>query len=150
MKKRQRRTIGSLVKVPVDDFFVYAQILQETDMVFFDSKGKDNLSEMDIINLPVLFRVSANDDAIIDGRWSKVGKTEISSNFSQPVPRFIQDALNPEKYEIYLGGDIRPASKDECKNLDRCAVWAVNHIEDRIRDYYNNVPNVWVEQMSFK
>jgi hypothetical protein len=102
------------------------------------------------INLSILFRVSANNDAIIDGRWLKFGKAELKQKFAQPVPRFIQDTLHPDKYEIYLGGDIRSSTKKECVELNRCAVWAVNHIEDRIRDHYRNVPNLWVEQMNLK
>lgn len=150
MKKKQKRTIGSIVKVPVDDYFIYAQILDNTEMVFFDTKNLENENINQIVEFPVLFRVATNDNYILDGTWEKIGKSEIKKEFLQPVPYFIQDALNPDKFEIYLNGNIRPATKKECLELDRCAVWAVNHIEDRIRDHYNNKPNAWVEQMKLK
>ncbi|MBC3809744.1 hypothetical protein H8K52_20635 [Undibacterium seohonense] len=150
MVARQRRTIGSIVIIPIDDFFIHAQVLPEVDMVFFNTKGKTNLTPDEIVNTQVLFREAVNDDAIRDGRWLKAGKASISKENSQPLPKFIQDALNPTKFEIYVGGVIRSAKREECLNLQRCAVWAVNHIEDRIRDYYNGMPNKWVEQMRIK
>jgi hypothetical protein len=150
MSKRQQRTIGAIVSVPIENYSVHAQVLADTDMVFFDSRNKADQPLADILSSNVLFRVGVNSDAILDGRWIKVGKAEISQEHLIPVSRFIQNALNPEKFEIYTGGTTRSASKDECKNLDRCAVWAVNHIEDRIRDHYNGVENVWVEQMRLK
>ncbi|TGM26163.1 Imm26 family immunity protein [Leptospira levettii] len=150
MNKKQRRTVGSIIKVPIDNYYIYGLILHETDIVFFDSKNFENLSVNEIVELPILFRVAANSDAVLDGRWTKIGKIDLPEKFSVPVPRFIQNEINPDKFEIYLGGQIRPAKKEECKDLERCAVWSVRHIEDRIRDHYNNMPNVWVEQMRLK
>ncbi len=150
MSKRQRRTIGSIVKIPVADYHIHAQILLETDMVYFDTKGKNNISLKEITESPILFRVATNDNAILNGSWIKIGKIEIQDQLSKSVETFIQDALNPEKFEIYLNGEIRSATKQECVGLDRCAVWEINHIEDRIKDHYNNKPNVWVEKMRLK
>ena len=150
MRKRQRRTIGSIVEIPIEQYRIHAQILPDCDMVFFDTKNVINPNIEEILASKVLFRVAANDDAILDGYWVKVGKAELKEEFSKPVPKFVQDALNKEKFEIYLGGESRPATRKKCEGLDRCAVWAVNHIEDRIRDHYNNKPNVWVEQMRLK
>ncbi len=141
MRKRQRRTIGSIVEIPVDGYRIHAQILPENDMVFFDTKEIVNLSVGEIVSSEVLFRISVNSDAILDGRWPKIGKFDLRKEFLNPVPRFIQDQLNKNKFEIYLGGNISPATRKDCEGLDRCAVWAVNHVEDRIKDYYNNVPN---------
>ncbi len=150
MNKRQRRTVGSIVSIPIENYRVHAQILADTDMVFFDTKHLTDESLTEYESFEVLFRLPVNSNAILDGRWVKVGKENIKDEFSKPVPRFIQDALNPEKFEIYIGGNIHPSTKNECKNLDRCAVWAVNHVEDRIRDHYNGVSNVWVEKMRLK
>jgi len=150
MSKRQQRTIGAIVSVPIENYTIHAQILADTDIVFFDTRNKVDPNLAVILSSNVLFRVAGNSDAILDGRWLKVGKAEISQEHLKPVSRFIQNALSPEKFEIYTGGNIRSCSKDECKNLDRCAVWAVNHIEDRIRDHYNGVENIWVEQLRLK
>ncbi|KZZ47432.1 hypothetical protein A3759_29980, partial [Thalassolituus sp. HI0120] len=132
MRKRQRRTVGAIVEIPIEQYRIHAQILPEFDMAFFDTKDINDPSIEEILASTVLFRVSANDNAILDGRWLKIGKSELKEEFARPVPKFIQNALNKEKFEIYLGGDIRRATREECEGLDRCAVWAVNHIEDRI------------------
>lgn len=150
MSTKQKRTVGSVITIPIDGYCVHAQILDETDIVVFDTRDKNIKTASDVVSQSVLFRVSANSDAILSGAWLKLGKAALNPTLSQPVPRFIQNALNPNKFEIYLGGNIEPAKKEECLNLDRCAVWAVNHIEDRIRDHYNNQPNIWLEQMRLK
>jgi len=150
MSAKQRRTVGAVVKIPVDDYFVHAQILPEADMVFYNTKDKGDLAPDEVVSSKILFRAAVNHDAILDGRWMKTGKAPLSQEHTQPVRRFIQDALNPDRFEIYLGGEISPATREECVGLDRCAVWAVNHIEDRIRDHYNGVPNVCVEQLRLK
>ena len=60
---------------------------------------------------------------------------------------FIQDALNPTNFELYNPntGEIVPITKNEIIGLERAAVWDKNHVEDRVRDFYNNVPCVWLE-----
>ena len=90
MRKRQRRTIGSIVEIPVEQYRIHAQVLPECDMVFFDTKEKSDPSIEDLLSSKVLFRVAANDDALLDGRWLKVGKTELKEEYSKPIPTFIR------------------------------------------------------------
>jgi hypothetical protein len=61
--------------------------------------------------------------------------------------QFIQDAIHPDRFEFYdpNTGESRPATKEKIKGLERASVWEANHIEDRIRDYYNGVPCVWLK-----
>lgn len=150
MSKRQKRTVGAVIKVPVDNYSIHAQILEEMDIVFFDTKSQKNITAESAVDFPVLFRIPANSDAILNGKWLKIGNAIIKDEFTKPIPRFIQDALNPNKFQIYHTGKIFQSSKDECIGLECCAVWAVNHIEDRIRDYYNGIPNIWLEQLKIK
>ncbi|MFD2232105.1 Imm26 family immunity protein [Alkalimarinus sediminis] len=150
MSKKQRRTIGSIFKLPVDDYFVHGQILDDTEIVVFDTKGRKIEDPGEIVLQPILFRVSANSDAILDGHWLKIGKAKISKELSKPIPRYIQDALSPDKYEIYERGVTRKATRDECLGLECVAVWAVNHVTDRVRDHYNGVPNVWLQQCTLQ
>ena len=48
-----------------------------------------------------------------------------------PPPAFIKDPISGE-FSIYYKREIRPSDKDECKNLERAAVWEYAHIVDRI------------------
>ncbi|WP_339846676.1 hypothetical protein [uncultured Halopseudomonas sp.] len=150
MGKRQQRTVGAIVVVPIEDYSVHAQILADTEMVFFDTKDRVDLTPPEILTSGVLFRVPVHDTAVLDGRWVKMAKEPVREENLKHVPRFIQDTLDPGRFEIYEGGEIRPSSRDECEHLERCAVWAANHVEDRIRDHYRGVTNLWVEQMRLK
>lgn len=60
---------------------------------------------------------------------------------------FIQDYFNPADLRIYIGGEVRPASYEECEGLERCALWDAEHIEDRLRSYYDGVPDKWSEPL---
>ena len=36
------------------------------------------------------------------------------------------------KYSIYRNGELLPSSYEECKDLETCAVWELNHVIDRL------------------
>jgi hypothetical protein len=146
MPVRQQRTMGAILRVPLNDgWHTYAQTLHEADFAFFDARTRDALAIEEIIQRPILFREAVHKSAYSTGRWPKVGKSPLKPELALPVPKFIQDGLCPDKFEIYLGGVIRPATKEECVGLSRCSVWEADHIEDRLNDHYAGVPNKWVE-----
>ena len=93
---------------------------------------------------PILFYVAVMNRAIKEKRWTVEGHSPLEEGLQSP-PRFIQDALNKKKFEIYEHGRIRPATRQECLGLEREAVWEPEHVEDRIRDHYAGRPNKWVE-----
>ena len=66
--------------------------------------------------------------------------------------KFIQDSLNPSKFESYNPntGEITPSTKEECIGLERAAVWEAEHVESRITDFFNSRENVWVKQLELK
>jgi len=149
--KGQRRTVGSILAVPLGDgTFCFAITLPEADFGFFDARLTEPVLSPDLLSKPILFRVAVHKSAYNKGRWLKVGTLEVPSELLKAVPTFIQDKLNPEQFEIYLGGDIHPATREQCEGLERAAVWDPEHIEDRLRDYYAGVPNVWVESLRLK
>jgi len=148
---RQQRTVGAVVKVPLEDgWHSYAQVLGEADFAFFDARTRDELSPEEVVSRPVLFRVAVSNHAVTRGRWLKVGKAPVAPELSKPVKKFMQDLLDPRSYSLYLGGEIRPATRAECEGLERTAVWEPEHVESRLRDHYAGVPNVWVEQLRLK
>lgn len=59
----------------------------------------------------------------------------------------MQDPVNPQKFQIYDRGFMRPALRSECEPLERTAVWDPEHVEDRIRDAYAGRESVWVRSM---
>lgn len=149
--KAQRRTIGAVVRIALGDgTHCYAQVLPDADYAFFDLRAKADPEVDQIVSQPVLFTVAVMNYAVTSGRWEKIGKAPVAADLNAPIPKFIQDALDPSKFEIYMGGTIRPATRDECHGLERAAVWDPEHVEERLRDHYAHRPNRWVESLRLK
>ena len=149
--KTQRRTIGAVVSIALGDgTHCYAQVLPDADFAFFDVRAEADLKVDQIVSQPVLFRVAVMNYAVTSGRWKKVGKAPLAAELQDPIPKFIEDALDPSKFEIYVGGNIRPATRNECHGLERAAVWDPEHVEERLRDHYAHRPNRWLESLRIK
>lgn len=48
-----------------------------------------------------------------------------------PPPMKIKDVIS-DKYLIYKNGQMYSSTYEECKNLETCAVWELEHIIDRL------------------
>src|SRR5262245_30075361 len=89
--KRQKRTVGAVVKIPFDGkWFTYGQILDDTEVVIFDVRTDCELSMDEITNQPIICRVAVSYHAITKGRWLKVGMYPISEELKKPIPKYIQ------------------------------------------------------------
>lgn len=145
---RQQRTVGAVLAVPLGDgTSTFALTLPEADFAFFDARTGEADPPLDLLAKPLLFRVAVHKSAWIAGRWPKVSKVAVPAELQSPQPKFIQDALRPERFEIYIAGSIRPSTRGECENLERAAVWEPEHAEERIRSYYAGVPSKWVQSL---
>ena len=148
MAVRQRRVIGGVLKVPLGDgWHAYAWTLPECDSALFDLRTDADLPPAEVVTHPIAFRVAVNDDQYRDGRWPRVGKVPPPPDVLAPVPTFIEDPISG-RFEIYLAGDIRPATRAECVGLERSAVWAPEHVEDRLRDHFAGRPCEWVQPLA--
>jgi hypothetical protein len=149
MSKKQRITVGSILEIYIEkEYYTYAQILGKAGYAFFDYKTKDKLKDYSILlDKPILFITSVYNDVITQGHWLKVGTLEIREDLQEQPIQFIQDAIHSDMFEFYdpNTGESKPATKEQIKGLERASVWEANHIEDRIRDYYNGVPCVWLK-----
>jgi hypothetical protein len=151
MSKRQQRSVGAIVKIELGDgHHTYARILDKANYAFYDIRTQEEITDLyQIISRPILFIIAAYDDVVTKGRWLKIGKLPLEE-FLQVLPyKFIQDKQKPENFELYNSntGETKPASKEECKNLECAAVWKASHVEERIRDHFAGRPNIWVEKM---
>lgn len=151
---KQRITLGSILEINIkNEYFTYAQILTEADCAFFDYKTKERLTDLSVLEkADVLFIVAVYDHAITTGRWAKIGTLNIRQSLKNKPMKYIQDSLNPEKFELYdpNTGNTKPARKEDCIGLEKAAVWEPEHVEQRIADHYEGKPNVWVEKMKIK
>jgi|HubBroStandDraft_2_1064218.scaffolds.fasta_scaffold303338_1 hypothetical protein len=149
-RKLVKRTIGDVVRIELGDgTHTYARVLPEASFAIYDAQTTEDLPIMKTVERPVLFYVAVMNRAVKEERWSVVGHKTLE-DWLQAPPRFIQDALNKKKFEIYQHGKIRPATRQECLGLERTAVWEPEHVEDRIRDFYAGRPNKWVELLKMR
>jgi Immunity protein 26 len=147
----QRRTVGNVLAIPLGDgTHVFALTLPEADFAFFDSRSSEPDPPADLLSRPVLFRVAVHQSAWAAGRWPRVAKVLVPPHLLRSQAKFIQDALHPEKFEIYLAGAVRSASRSECHGLERAAVWDPEHVEERIFSHYAGVPSKWVKSLSVR
>lgn len=128
--KRQTRTLGSIVKVPLENgFHTYARVLG-VELAFHDLRTKEEIKDLEqIITSPILFITTVNYYAITKGLWVKVGKISLEDYPVNIPPQFGQNPLNPEEFFIEENGFRRLATKDECKGLERLAVWTPEGVE---------------------
>lgn len=150
--KRQRRTPGTIVEIPLSDTTKgYALTLEEPLFALYDLQvsraASPSLAE--IISAPVLTRLWVMNHAVTRGRWITVGKVSVPTNLQEAPTFFKQDAITGE-LSLYSNGVRTPASREECQALERGAVWDPTHVEDRLRDHFLGVPNKWVTSLAIK
>ena len=145
--KRQQRTVGAIVKIPLDSsYHSYARILSQASFAFYDFRTKEDVSDLtEIISSPILFIVAVFNDAVTRGRWVKVGKLPLEPYFQKLPRKFIWDTIGL-RFQIYDNGNIREATREECQGLERAAVWEPEEVEERLRDHYAGGPNRQIEE----
>jgi hypothetical protein len=132
----------------MDGWHTYALMLESVDMAFFDARSTAELPIDEIVARPVLFRVAVHKSAYNTGRWLRVGAVPIPDALRGGVPEFRQDPITGHlEISDDEGVTFRDATLDECRGLERLAVWEPEHVEDRLRDHYAGVPNKWVESL---
>ena len=147
--KRPNRTVGAVLAVPLGDGTTcFALTLPDAEFAFVDARTTDQVIPDDLLARPILFRVAVYKYA--SHRWAKVGSVSLPPQLLATAPKFVQDALHLDKFEILVGGAIRSALRSECEGLERAAVWEPEHVEDRLRDHYAGVPNRWLNSMLLK
>ena len=148
---KQQRTIGAIVKVPLEKgFYRYGRILQGTSFAFYDIRSKEGQIDLaKIVSSPVLFIISVSNYAVTDGRWAKIGKLPLEKEFDFLPPRYTQDLLSPDKFKIiYSNGTVKQATRKECSGLERFAVWQPQQVEERLSDYFAGRKNRHLEQLN--
>ena len=148
---KQRIIPGAILEINVCGmYYCYAQIMNNKESyAFFDLKSKIRLTDLTILQCsPILFIIGVYDNVVTQGQWLKVGKLPIREELQVLPKEFIYHKFDKLQFELYdpNTGEDRPSTKEECRGLERCAVWDKHHVEDRLRDYYNGVPCIWLKE----
>jgi hypothetical protein len=144
-----RRAIGAVHAVPLaGDLHGFCIALQDADFAFIDHRSKSLHLPAGLLAMPILFRIAIHKSAWTKGRWPRVGMVKLPPGLQSAVPMFMRDALRPDQYSLYVGGEIRAATRAECMGLERMAVWDPEHAESRLQDHLAGRPNAWVRQLA--
>ncbi len=152
MKKNQRWTEGTIVRINLPDgSYSYAQLMPNYLVGFYEynSKLKDfDLAE--VASKPFLFFSTVYADAVTSGKWEKVAKIRDKFPVELMPMQFIQDGINTADFSLYntYSGEILRSTKEQCRGLERAAVWEANHIEERLLDFFNGVSNQLSEKLN--
>jgi len=149
--KLKKITVGDVIEIPLGDgTHIYARVLPGASCAFYDWRATEELPIEHAIRLPKMFFAAVMDFAVKEGRWPIVGHVPLDDRIVPP-PKFIQDPLNPNGFNIYLNScEIIQATREECLRLERSAVWYPEHMEDRLRDHYAGRKNKWVELLKMR
>ena len=148
--KLKKRTVGDIVQIPLGDgTHTYARVLPEASFAFYDSRTTEDLTVEQVIGRQILFFVAVMNHAITEGRWTIIGHVPVDDGLQAP-PKFIQDALDSNKFRIYKDGQMRPATRQECIGLECAAVWEPEHVEERLRDHYAGRKNKVFELLKIR
>jgi hypothetical protein len=150
-RKRFKKQEGDLVKIELGGgWHAYGRVLPNPLFAFYDLRTKEDLSFDQIKDRAILFKIWVMDRAVISGRWKILRNYPLEQHLRAVPTFFKQDPINYQAFSIYRNGEDRPASRAECSGLERAAVWDPEHVEDRLRDYYAEKPNKWVESMKIR
>lgn len=145
---RQKRVEGDVVEIPLGrDDFGYGIVLRKPLMAFFDLRTNKRPTIDEIVSRPIVWRIWVMNYAVIKGNWKIVGNVPLSPALREEVLFVNKDAISGELRIHHQDGTEAPATQDECEDLERAAVWDPEHVEDRLRDHFNGVPNKWAESM---
>jgi hypothetical protein len=151
--KRQWVKTGDLLRIDLGDgAHSYAAVSTTPLVVFFDYNTLADLPPRDVLGLHVAFRIWVFKSDLSSGRWPRVGKLDMPSEWLEQPVMFKQDkisgalALHHERFAA--SGFETAATLSECEGLECAAVWAASHVEDRLRDHFAGRENQWVRSLA--
>jgi hypothetical protein len=130
-KKRTRIKIGDVYAIPLPNGkYAFGRVFKDAGIGIYRYIGEN------IKDIPkdeeYKFIVGIYEYVLKSGDWTVVENRHFKSeDEAYPPPSCIIDSISGE-YSIYYKGETRSATKTECEGLEVTAVWADNHIIDRI------------------
>ncbi|GAB1268388.1 hypothetical protein NBRC116493_16410 [Aurantivibrio infirmus] len=145
-----KRKVGDIVKIDLKNgYFAFGRVLKEPLMAFYGFRATATPSVEEIVSKEILFKIWVMNNAVTSGRWPIVGHLDLDESLLKSVTFFKQDSISKKLY-LYRDSKVLPASREECIGLEKAAVWSASHVEDRLRDYFDGIPNKWVGSLQIK
>ncbi|TCM89721.1 immunity protein 26 of polymorphic toxin system [Paenibacillus sp. BK033] len=130
-KRRRRIKLGDVYAIPLPDGkFAFGRRFKDASIAIYKHIGET------IADIPLSedyrFVVGIYDYVLKSEEWPVVDNRPFKNDEEAwPPPYCVIDSLSGS-YSIYHKGEISPSDKVNCEGLEIAAVWAENHIIDRI------------------
>ena len=139
-----RKKVGDLYAIPLpNNTFAYGRVLQEVSVAFYKHCAED------IKDLPTKeeyeFTVCVHKSCFKE--WIFMENRPFANPADARPPLYQMKDIFTGRYSVYDFGEIRPATEEECRHLEVCAVWENEHIVDRLMggDWKKGFPNFYSE-----
>ena len=137
-----RKKVGDLYAIQLpDNTYAYGRVLQEVSVAFYRHRGEkiEDLPDKEDYE----FIVGVHQSCFKE--WIFVENRPFADSGDSLPPCYQMRDIFTGKYSIYNFGKITPATKEECENLEVCAVWEYKHIIDRLmgRDWKKWFPRFY-------
>jgi hypothetical protein len=131
-----------------DGLYGYAQYIEPTLTVFFSKYSTEPLEAKDLIDLPAAFKLCVYKSAFKDENNEKIGNIAVLAENAVKPTTFKQDIISGGLFIYDESGHPnniwRPASYEECKNIETTSVWEFGHVRRRLLELYDGKPNRWL------
>jgi hypothetical protein len=157
-KAQKNRAPGRVVCIDLGDGrCAYGRQLWSVNAEFYDHLGTmgESVDLLTLVEKPVAFTIFVTDRCFKrGGRWVLLDAVPLLEREKQRLDvKFRQDVISgalsivtracPPSVQF----SNRPATVEECDGLEQEAVWSPEHVEDRLRDHFDGLPNKWVESL---
>lgn len=124
----RKKKIGDLFAILLpDNKYAFGRLLLESCVAFYKHRG-NNINDLPL-NEDYEFIVCVHKSCFKE--WLFI-ETRSFNDEDEARPPLSQMRDISGNYKIYDYGNIRPATKEECENLEVCAVWEHEHILKRL------------------
>lgn len=150
MTRRRNQKPGDIVSIDIGDGRkFYAVALTHPLYAFLDGLIEPGEPADVVRSRDILFKLWATDGAVKTGRWPIIGKLDVHTVSAWDGAVFFkQDKISGRITAYERGCGIKTEiSIEEANQLECAAVWSAEHIEDRLRDHSDAVPNKWWASM---
>ncbi|UWP97182.1 immunity 26/phosphotriesterase HocA family protein (plasmid) [Aliiroseovarius crassostreae] len=150
---------GEVYEIPLSGgSFGYVKCLPYGEYAFLNYQSAQKLENVEVLkSAETLFRIWVMNYAFNkNSSWKRIGVLELNEDEKRGSDFFKQDQLSGrltiyrEAQDNPAGYEERPATLEECRGLERAAVWNPEHVEDRLSDYFSGIENKWVKSLALK
>lgn len=149
MKKAPTKP-GDIFKFPITSTkHGYCQWLPHGMARFFLVSTTRELGTDEVIELPEAFCVTVHKSAPGQHGWGKVGVGPYPEQYETP-PLFAMQNKTSGKISILSGTKISASTYDAAKRLESAAVWANEHVIERLVATLSGKKSKWFELLKIK